>query len=103
MTNEDMAFERFVTERREDLQRIARHTHREHELSDVRDEAWLLAHRLRVTEGIAIDFLNRQHQDLILSHLYQHLVRYTEQQVRYAIRLDHAPHGYGPRERSRTR
>lgn len=32
-------------------------------------------------------------QHTLISHLYQHLVRYTELNVRRAVRLDHAPGG----------
>lgn len=91
MSAEYVAFKQFTTEREKDLLRISRHTQQEHSLQDVEDEAWLLSMELRETKGIAIDFSNREYQNLLLSYLYQHLVRYTERNVRYAVRLDHAP------------
>ncbi len=40
-----------------------------------------------------MDLSQTDGQHKLLSHLYQHLVRYTERQVRHAVRLDHAPKG----------
>jgi hypothetical protein len=90
---QDQTFERFVTQRKKDLQRIARHTRGEHQLPDVINEAWVIACDLAARNGSAIEFLNPAFQELLLSHVYQHLVRYTEQNVRLAVRLDHAPAG----------
>ena len=57
------SFEQFVAQRKKDLQRIARHTQGEHQLSDVINEAWLVAcepwrsFQLRRTpEQLAFDF-----------------------------------------------
>lgn len=86
-------FEQFVTQRSQDLQRIARCTRQEHKLADVINEAWIMACELRDRKGVAFDFLNKSFQDLLISHLYQHLVRYTERNIRHAVRLDHV----GPR------
>jgi hypothetical protein len=91
----DAAFEQFVIHKKKDLLRIARHTQGEYQYSDVMAEAWLLAYELQYKKFIARDFLNPAYQKLLLSHLYQHLVRYTELQVRHAIRLDHTPLGAG--------
>ena len=82
-------FSRFITERRGDLKRIARHTRGEHSDDDVVNEAWLMAETLSERFGLAIDYLDVQFQELLLSHLYQQLVRYAERNVRHAIRLDH--------------
>lgn len=88
---QDPSFEQFVAQRKKDLQRIARHTQGEHQLSDVINEAWLVACDLAARKDTEIAFLSPAFQDLLLSHLYQHLVRYTELNVRRAVRLDHAP------------
>lgn len=89
----DPAFEQFVAQRNKDLRRISSRTQGEYELSDVISEAWVMACDLRDRKGIAVDFLERSFQDLLISHLYQHFVRYTEKNVRYAVRLDHAAPG----------
>lgn len=47
----DDAFERFATQRKRDLQRIARHTGGEHQLADVVHEAWIMALGLRMPDG----------------------------------------------------
>jgi len=88
-----LAFERFVIRRKKDLQRIASHTRGEHQLQDVVNEAWLLAHEFAERQGSPVEFASPAFQKLLLSHLYQHLVRYTELNVRHAVRLDHAPAG----------
>lgn len=86
-------FDRFVLERKQDLKRIARHTRGEHAFEDVVSEAWLMAATVSARKRIAIDYLDAAFQQLLLSHLYQHLVRYTELNVRRAVRLDHARQG----------
>lgn len=91
----DDIFERFAGQRKKDLQRIARHTGGEHQLGDVVHEAWIMAWSLRRPDGSALDLSEAACQEQLLGHLYQHLVRYTEQNVRRAIRLDHPPKGSG--------
>lgn len=86
-------FEQFTVQRKRDLQRIARATRGEHQLADVIGEAWLMASMLHGDDGVVLDLANAVGQDKLISHLYQHLVRYTEQNVRRAVRLDHAPQG----------
>jgi hypothetical protein len=58
----------------------------------VQAEAWLMLATLQ-DKGITLDLDVPGHQALLISHLYQHLVRYTELNVRNAVRLDHAPNG----------
>lgn len=91
----DDEFERFAAQRKRDLQRIARHTGGEHQLADVVHEAWIMAWSLRMPDGEPLNLATTACQEKLLSHLYQHLVRYTEQNVRRAVRLDHAPPGRG--------
>lgn len=87
---QDPAFERFVAQRRRNLQRIAYQTRGEHQLSDVISEAWLIGQKLMARKDTTPDFLDPSFQDLLLSHLYQHFVRYMEQKIRHAVRLDQA-------------
>lgn len=86
------AFTRFLRSHQQDWRRISRHTLGEHSPEDVQAEAWLMLATLR-DKGITIDLDVLDHQSLLISHLYQHLVRYTELNVRNAVRLDHAPDG----------
>jgi hypothetical protein len=93
MSNGDNGiFERFLLERKKDLQRISGHTRGEHSVGDVQSEAWLLLMDMQ-SKGIAMHLDDPQHQKLLISHLYQHLVRYTDLNVRNAVRLDHSPGG----------
>lgn len=96
----DPAFERFVLERKKRLQHIASHTRGEYQLLDVISEAWLMAGTLAARKGMRVDFANEAFQDLLLSHLYQALVRYTELNVRHAVRLDHAARDGGSEDES---
>lgn len=87
-------FDRFVLDRKEDLKRIARHTRGEHEYRDIVNGAWIMARTLSGSH-IPINLLDVASQEKLIQHLYQHFVRYTERNVRHAVRLDHAPSGYG--------
>jgi len=83
-------FTLFLQQQAKALRRIACATQGEHSPADVAQEAWLLASPLAERRGLAPDFLDPDFQDLLLRHLYQALVRYTELHVRYGVRLDHA-------------
>ncbi|MEI2431420.1 hypothetical protein RDV84_11675 [Lysobacter yananisis] len=83
-------FDRFICEHHKDLRRIASHTLREHSYHDVVNEAWVMANTMATRLRLPIDFGDPEFRNLLLSHLYQHLVRYTDVNVRRAIRLDHA-------------
>ncbi|WIH04506.1 hypothetical protein KHF85_17275 [Xanthomonas translucens pv. graminis] len=82
-------FECFSRQRAADLKRIARATRGEHLYGDVVNEAWLMAVTLSSRHSRPMDFQDAQFQDLLLRHLYQAMVRYTELNVRHAVRLDH--------------
>lgn len=79
--------------RRRDLQRISRATRSECSLSDVINEAWVEAATLE-GKGHAANFLDPAFQHLLISHLYQRLVRYTEVKIRHSVRLDQAMPSY---------
>jgi hypothetical protein len=79
----------FAQARRADLRRIASATRREHTLDDVVNEAWLLA--LQLAGDDVPDYSDAVFQQMLLTHLFQKLVRYTETTVRYAARLDQTP------------
>lgn len=82
-------FDQFVTERKRDLQRISRHSRLEYGLDDVIGEAWLEIWNLQ-QKGHQVDLTCKASQDLLVSHLYQRLVRYTDLKVRHGVRLDQA-------------
>jgi hypothetical protein len=94
----DEAFERFVLDRKADLARIARSTRGEHSFDDVRNEAWLMAGTLSSKYGIAVELVSRDFQEKLLGHLHNHLVKFTDRNVRHAVRLDRAPKGDATRE-----
>ena len=83
-------FAQFLQQQAKALQRIASATKGEHSRADVAQEAWLMAGPLAARHALTLDFLDPDFQDLLLRHLYQALVRYTELHVRYGVRLDHA-------------
>ena len=85
------AYQEFLRTRKKDLQRIAHCTQGEHQYEDVAQEAWTLAVDLAGQRDIPLDFRDDDFQELLLSHLFQQLVRYTETNIRYAKRLDHSP------------
>lgn len=87
---QDPGFEQFVAQRKKDLQRIAYRTRGEHQFSDIVGEAWLIAQELMARNDVVPGFLDPLFQNLLLSHLYQHFIRYEEKSVRYAVRLDQA-------------
>jgi len=90
---DDDNFRQFTILKEADLKHIARATRGEYRLDDVIHEAWLMAYDLGIAQGKPLDLLNSDSQYKLLSHLFQHLVRYTERKVRNAVRLDHAPAG----------
>jgi len=83
----------FVHRNEQALKRIARATRGEHDFGDVANEAWLMAEAIASRTGRPADFADPEFQDLLIRHLYQALVRYTELNVRHAVRLDHAAAG----------
>jgi hypothetical protein len=86
----DGAFDRFVEQRSEALKRISCHSRGEFAFDDVRSEAWVMWCTM-ADNGRPLDLADRQDQEVLIARLYQQLVRYTELNVRNAVRLDHAP------------
>lgn len=93
MTEDIDGFLPFTARKKKNLQRIAGATQGEYKFDDVVNEAWLMAYRLRESDGDAFDLSTEGCQDKLLRHLFQHVVRYTERKLRKAVRLDHAPAG----------
>ena len=95
---DENAFQKFIAQRRRDLQKISRATRGEHRFDDVVNEAWIKAYSMRASDGNPIDLSGEEGQQLLLKHLYAHLVHFTERKIRNAVRLDHAPKGSGDEE-----
>lgn len=53
----------------------------------------MLFEERRIEKGLVPEFSNLDYQEKIIGFLYQKLVRRSELNVRYAVRLDHAPAG----------
>lgn len=85
--------DRFVQQQKEDLRRIARHTRGECAFGHGINEAWLMTGAASACRRVCIGFLTSAFQQLVLRHRYRHLGRYTDLDLRHAIRLDHA---FGP-------
>lgn len=85
---DDEVFEQFVGRWKSKLRGIAYKTAGEQQFADVVNEAWVMARTLPAADGGPLDLLQDEHQQRLLAHLYQHLVRYTETTVRRAVRLD---------------
>lgn len=82
------AFDRFTNRYRGRFRSISSATKGEHSPDDVASEALVIAVDLAEKNGAVIDFDDPVFQDQLLRHLYQHLVKYTETVVRYAVKLD---------------
>lgn len=78
----------FLASRCADLRKIASRTCGDHTFDDVCGEVWLVANDIARKRGLAIDFLNADDQELILSWLHCRLVRFAEKSVRFAVKLD---------------
>lgn len=83
------AYERFLVARQKNLSRIAWATRGEYVLDDVQQQAWLMAYDIQASRGSPVCFDDPDDQELVLSYLFQHFVRYAEKNVRHAIKLDH--------------
>lgn len=82
------AYQALLIQRRADLRRIARQTCGEHTAEDVEVEAWLIAERISSRRGFAVNFSHRADQEQVLAWLHNHLVKYADKQLRYAVKLD---------------
>jgi hypothetical protein len=82
------SYQAFLVQRRTDLRRIARQTCGEHTAEDVEVEAWLIAERIARKRGFAVNFSHRADQEQVLAWLHNHLVKYADKQLRYAVKLD---------------
>lgn len=81
------SFLNFCEARQSDLRRIARQS-REFCLDDMQGEAWLIAEKIELRRGRAVNFADAADQETVLAWLYRELVTYAEKAVRFAIRLD---------------
>lgn len=90
MTNDQtQAYLQFVATRKKKLAMIAYRTDHEYQREDVENEAWLLAEAMQCELGPGFDLADPGCQDQLLARLYSRLVKFTEKNVRYGVRLDH--------------
>nr|WP_295074710.1 hypothetical protein [uncultured Roseateles sp.] len=82
------SYQAFIIQRAAEIRRIARQTCGEHTAEDVQVEAWLIAERISTKRGFSINFSHRADQEQVLAWLYNHLVKYADKQIRYAVKLD---------------
>lgn len=88
MSETGNSFLMFKTSRREDLRRISRATRGEYSEPDLHGEAWLIADKISEKRGSAVDLSDPEDQEIVLRWLYNEVVRYTEKNIRHAVRLD---------------
>lgn len=88
MGAESASYLAFLESRRSDLRRIAAKSCGEYTLEDVCGEVWLIASAIERKRGVAVDFLNGDDQELLLSWLYSELINFADKNVRFAVRLD---------------
>lgn len=88
-----MDFESFTSRHDADFVRIARHSRGEWTADDVCNEAYILAIDIGARRGQALDLGNPEDASVLIRWLYNHCVKYGEQVVRRAQRLDHAASG----------
>ena len=90
---DQLAYSDFIAKYRKKFRSISSKTNGEYTFDDVVGEAWLMACVLEERKGIEVNFRDQDFQSLLMSHLYQQLVVYTDKKVRTAVQLDHAPKG----------
>lgn len=86
-------FASFLEQHASDFARIAGASRREWTKGDVSSQAWLLAYDIGQKLGRPLDLANGDDASLLIRHLHNHCVKYTETVVRHAQRLDHAVGG----------
>ncbi len=67
---------------------MARGSHGEQSLDDLKAEAWLAAHTIREEQGIDFDPEDEAFQRAILSNLSKAFGKFANRKMRFAIRLD---------------
>ncbi len=83
------SFQQFIENASRSISVISRETRGEYACEDITSELWITAADLQEKKNIEINFVDPQHQALILSYTFQRLVHYCEKKVRTAKRLDH--------------
>lgn len=82
------AFQAFLNSCRADLRRIAGCSRGEYSVDDLSGEAWLISEEIGRKRGFAVDLSNCDDQQFVLARLYNKLIRFTEKNLRFAVRLD---------------
>jgi hypothetical protein len=82
------AFMRFIERRKKDIERISKHTRGECTAAAVISTAWIVATEIGESREGSNSLDDPEFEQLLLSYLYQRLIRYTNRRLRYAISLD---------------
>ncbi len=82
------SFYEFLSSKEKALRRIANRTPGYLTIDELQSEAWLVAEDIGLNRGYPIDFTDYDDQETILGWLHNRLVKFSEKQIRYAIRLD---------------
>ena len=83
------SFQQFIESSSRSISVISRRTRGEDACEDVIAELWITAADVQENKNLSINFVDPDHQALILSYTYQRLVHYCDKKVRTAKRLDH--------------
>ena len=78
----------FLKIRKEDIDRIARHSRGAYEIEDIHGEIILRIEAVQQKLTCPIDFLNPEHQDLLIGYTYNGLLLYGETTMRRTVPLD---------------
>ena len=85
-----IAFQSFIRQHDVALRRIASHSRGEFSVEDIQNEAWIIGQLLAQKYEMEVTpyFTDHIHQKTLLSHLYNHIVKFRESKIRNAVRLD---------------
>ncbi len=82
------AISQFFRKRATAVRRILGATRGEVELPELQSEAWIAAEAIGRKRGYPFDFNDLADQETLLGRLYNHLVRFADKTVKFAIKLD---------------
>lgn len=97
----DTAFDLFIKAKEPSLRGIANKAGPAFEFADVCQTAWIMAAKIEQDHGYTIDFSKSSDQNLVVSWVYNELIRYDHKSVRYADSVDDdTENEHGPNARA---